>query len=429
MGGILGGILLGSLLTAINAGMSALGDASLQAIEEAGKKDAKIATRILAQRSTIRARLLVARVFCVTFAAGLAGYALLKNEGLGAALVALAIVALVYSLVATLTTTIARQRPRRTTLFLLRWTRPLEWLVAPLAAPLDVLATMIAKAIPEQGEENSARAAELAVEHIIDASEETGSIAKDQAAMLRSVLEFKNTVAREIMVPRTQLVAFALDTPVLEVVDTITKFGHSRYPVFRDHIDQIEGVLYAKDLFAHLQNADPESPIKLEALLRKPVIVAPETRKIGMLLREMQARKSHLVVVVDEFGGASGIVTLEDVVEEIVGDIQDEHDEEVPLVRAAGPDRYFVETSVSVHDLEDAIDESICDDKEGFDTLGGWLVQIAGRVPKAGDALQAGPYEVVILQADDRRITRVEMNRVGDPSEEKDDADAKLAAG
>ena len=337
-------------------------------------------------------------------------------------------VALFYSVTATVSTTLARQRPRKITLSLLRWTRPLEWVLAPLATPMHLIGTLVQKIVPIGVEENPARVAQLAVEHIIDESEEKGSIGEDQAAMLRSVLEFKNTVAREIMVPRTQIVAFSIDTSLDDVLKTIMEFGHSRYPVYRDQIDHIEGILYAKDLFAHLQNKDGSTSADLGSLLRKPVIMAPETQKIGMLLTEMQARKSHLVVVVDEFGGASGIVTLEDVVEEIVGDIQDEHDEEVPLVHAAGPGRFFVDPSVSLYDFEAAIEESICEDKAGFDTLGGWLVQIAGRVPEVGQRLRAGPFEVHILEADARRVTRVDMVRVGE-SPGQDDAEAKLAAG
>jgi CBS domain containing-hemolysin-like protein len=233
--------------------------------------------------------------------------------------------------------------------------------------------------------------------------------------MLRSVLEFKNTVAREIMVPRTQVVAFDIDTSIDEVLASVIESGHSRYPVYRGQIDQVEGILYAKDLFQVLRNTSTPSDILLVDVLRKPVFFAAESQKIGVLLREMQRRRSHLAVVVDEFGGAAGIVTLEDIVEEIVGEIQDEHDEEAPLVYERAPGHYFVDASISVYDL----------DKTDFDSLGGMLVQLAGQVPVIGETLVAGPYRVVVIDADERHVRRVEMLRAST----KEPDEPKAAAG
>ena len=399
------------MLTAVNAGLGALSDARLQAIVEAEGPDARTASRARAQRSAIVARLLVGRVLCVTLAGAMAGYAWLTRGGIGQAVIAVVVVALLYSFLATVTTTLARQRSRRLTLGLLRWARPLEWVFAPIAAPLDWLSRLIQKGVPLGREDNPERVAELAVGHIIDKSEQTGSIAEDQANMLRSVLEFKNTVVREIMVPRTKIVAFSIDTPLDELAPEIIASGHSRYPIYRDQVDHIEGLLYAKDLFQVLDDPGRRVSVKLSELVRRPAFFASETQKIGDLLREMQVRKLHLAVVVDEFGGASGIVTLEDIVEEIVGDIQDEYDKERPRVQSIGPGRYIVDAGVSIYDLEDAIKEEICEDKDGFETLGGWLVQIAGHVPQVGERLVAGPYGVRVLSGDDRKIALVEMAR------------------
>jgi CBS domain containing-hemolysin-like protein len=201
--------------------------------------------------------------------------------------------------------------------------------------------------------------------------------------------------------------------------------GHSRYPVYRGQIDHVEGVLYAKDLFQVLRSTSDASAVVLENVVRKPVFFAAESQKIGALLREMQRRRSHLAVVVDEFGGAAGIVTLEDIVEEIVGEIQDEHDEEAPLVYERAPGHYFVDASISVNDLEEQLGESLCEDKSDFESLGGMLVHLAGQVPIIGETLRAGPYRVVVLDADERHVRRVEMLRVS--TEEPDEP--KAAAG
>ena len=303
-----------------------------------------------------------------------------------------------------------------------KWLRPVELLLAPIAAPLTWINTLVDRVVPEALMQDPSRLAELTVEHVIEQGEEEGAIAEDHAQMLRSVLEFKNTVAREIMVPRTQVVALELETSIDEVLASIMESGHSRYPVYRGQIDHVEGVLYAKDLFQVLRSTSDASAVVLENVLRKPVFFAAESQKIGALLREMQRRRSHLAVVVDEFGGAAGIVTLEDIVEEIVGEIQDEHDEEAPLVHERAPGHYFVDASISVYDLEEHLGESICEDKSDFDSLGGMLVHLAGQVPIIGETLRAGLYRVVVLDADERHVRRVEMLRVS--TEEPDEPTA-----
>jgi CBS domain containing-hemolysin-like protein len=216
-------------------------------------------------------------------------------------------------------------------------------------------------------------------------------------------------------------VAFDIDTSIDDVLTSVIESGHSRYPVYRGQIDQVEGILYAKDLFQVLRNTASPARILLVDVLRKPVFFAAESQKIGVLLREMQRRRSHLAVVVDEFGGAAGIVTLEDIVEEIVGEIQDEHDEEPPLVYERAPGHYFVDASISVYDLEEHLGEAICEDKTDFDSLGGMLVQLAGQVPVIGETLVAGSYRVVVLDADERHVRRVEMLRASteEPDEPK----------
>ena len=181
-------------------------------------------------------------------------------------------------------------------------------------------------------------------------------------------------------------------------------------------IDRLEGVLCAKDLFHLMHNSADSSSIDIAGIVRRPVFLTSESQKIGTLLREMQSRHSHLAVVVDEFGGVAGIVTLEDILEEIVGEIQDEHDEEPDPVQERAPGHYVVDAAESIYDLEERLGESICEDKAEFDTVGGMVVHLAGRVPMVGEHLKTGLFEVVVLGADERRVTRVEVFRsVADP--------------
>ncbi len=422
---IVGGVGLGALLAAVSAGLHALGEAGLQALSEADDRNTEVAERVLRDLDAVQSRLLIGRVLCVALAASFVAYALLQSYGVGMALVGVLGTSVAYAMVATTAAAAVRQRSGQSTLRIWKWLRPVDLLLTPLAAPLSWLGGLVARVVPEVQLDDPGRLAELAVEHVIEQGEETGTMAEDHAQMLRSVLEFRNTVAREIMVPRTHVVAFDIDTSIDEVLARVIESGHSRYPVFRGQIDQVEGILYAKDLFQVFRGTVDTSSILLANVLRTPVFFAAESQKIGVLLREMQRRRSHLAVVVDEFGGAAGIVTLEDIVEEIVGEIQDEHDEEPPLVHERAPGHYFVDAGISVYDLEKHLGEVICEDKTDFDSLGGLLVHLAGQVPVIGETLVAGPYRVVVLDADERHVRRVEMLRAS--TEEPDES--KAAAG
>lgn len=406
---IIGGVGLGALLAAVSAGFHALSEAGLRAFAEAGGRNAAVARRVMRDLSAVQARLLMGRVLCVVLAAAFVAYALLQAHGVGIATLGVVGIAVAYAVLATIAGAAMRRRSGDATLRVWKWLRPIDMLLVPLALPLTWINDLVVKIVPEVKADDPDRLAALTVEHVIGQGEETGTIGQEYAQMLRSVLEFRNTVAREIMVPRTQVVAFEVSTSIEDVLEHVIESGHSRYPVYRGQIDQVEGILYAKDLFQVLRNSHDPSSIVLEDVVRKPVFFAAESQKIGVLLREMQRRRSHLAVVVDEFGGAAGIVTLEDIVEEIVGEIQDEHDEEAPLVYERAPGHYFVDAGISVYDLEEHLGEPICEDKSDFDSLGGMLVHLAGQVPAIGESLHAGPYRVVVLDADERRVRRVEM--------------------
>ncbi|MEM7434666.1 MAG: hemolysin family protein [Myxococcota bacterium] len=415
---------LGALLAGVSAGLRNLGEAGLQALAEADGPNARAAERIFKHLDAVQARLLMGRVLCVSLTASFVGYALLQAGTVLHALIGVLVVAFAYAVVATITGTIVQRRSAAATVRVWKWLRPVELLLLPLATPLGWVRALISRVVKEVQVVDPARLTDLTVEHVIEQGEEIGSIEEDHARMLRSVLEFKNTVAREIMVPRTQIVSFDIEHSVEEALAIVIESGHSRYPVYRGRIDQVEGILYAKDLFQVLGEAGDVSKRQLADLIRTPVFFAAESQKIDHLLTEMQKRHSHLAVVVDEFGGAAGIVTLEDIVEEIVGEIQDEHDEELPLVFERSPGHYFVDAAISVYDLEEHLGEPICDDKSEFDSLGGLLVHLAGRVPAIGETMVTGAFRIVVLDADERHVRRVEMLKTNSAPDEQPKAAA-----
>lgn len=393
----------------------AFGSARMRAARERDDGIGRAAIRFLGHTSSIQARLLTGRVLCNASTAVFAAHAGFVLFDIWGAVVATAIASLAYATVVSVATTFVVRRSSRLALPLFRFCRPLEFLMIPLAAPMFHITRAINRAFPSRPEDAPERVTEIDVEQMIDQGEEAGSITEEHAELLRSVLEFTDTVTREVMVPRTAMVAFAIDTPIQEVVHSVIARGHSRYPVYRDRIDQIEGILYAKDLFRAI--GEPTDGVgELASVIRQPVFYSAESQKISELLREMQARRTHVAIVIDEFGGTSGMVTLEDIIEEIVGEIRDEHDGGEAPVRRIAPGRYMANAAVSVHDLAELTGLQIPEDSGDYDSLGGMIVDIAGRVPARGESIEIGSHHLIIREADDRHVTRVELVSRGVPS-------------
>jgi CBS domain containing-hemolysin-like protein len=242
------------------------------------------------------------------------------------------------------------------------------------------------------------------------------------------VLEFTELSARDAMVPRTKVIGIRLGTSLSEILKTVTESGHSRYPVYREDMDDVFGLLYAKDLFRVMKNtwrpppnedgSDPPPPeavpshseSRLLDIVREPVKFVSESQPLSTLLREMRQDREHIAVVVDEFGGTSGIVTLEDVLEEIVGDIQDEHDyEEAPIVDL-GQGRLICEATVLVSELSAYLGRDL-DPEERYDSLGGMLTDKLGRVPEIGTSMVAYGMRFIVLESDEKHIVKVEIVR------------------
>ena len=404
-------VLVGVTFAALDAALAALGEVRLKAQVDAGGPHARTAARALRDQHAIQARLLMGRVVSLTSAAAISAVVALTYDGISAAIGGAAAVAVLYGVLAEIGTTVARRRAGRWALHMLKWLYPIELLMMPIAAPLAWLGRAVDRAVPSAPSDDPEREAELGLEQLIEEGEEEGSISVDHAELLRSVLEFKNTVAHEVMVPRTQMVAIEVSTPLPEVLELIIDEGHSRYPVYRDKVDNVQGVLYAKDLFALLRNGDGQE-VSLREVIRRPVFYAAETQKIGTLLKEMQFRRVHLAVVVDEFGGTSGIVTLEDILEEIVGEIRDEYDEEEDIgVQEIAPGRYIADAGISVYDLEDYLGVKLHTEEGDYDSLGGMMVDLAGHVPATGESVERGPFRLIVRDSDQRHVRRVEILR------------------
>jgi CBS domain containing-hemolysin-like protein len=240
-----------------------------------------------------------------------------------------------------------------------------------------------------------------------------GSLAHDQSEMIRNVLDFAGATAGEVMVPRTRVKAFEVKTPIADLLKQIADTRHSRYPVYRDSVDNIVGIVHAKDLIAHAAASDL-GQVRLEDLMRKPVAFVPETRSASSVLTEMRAGRHHLAIVIDEFGGVGGIVTLEDLVQQIVGDIRGELENEEPPIVDLGDGRLVVDASIPLADLSRYLGQDLPTDGP-YHSLGGLIVDRLGSVPRAGTSLSAFGLEFVVREADERHVAKVEIVRAAAP--------------
>jgi CBS domain containing-hemolysin-like protein len=276
-------------------------------------------------------------------------------------------------------------------------------LLTPVVGVLTSISSFVFRVLPGDSGRRNPFLTEEELKELVLASEQAGVVEEEEREMIHGVLEMTDKPVREVMVPRVQMVALPSDSTVDEVIAEIREHGHSRIPVYEETIDNITGVIYAKDLLA-TRGQSGSSEARVGVLARPPTFV-PEAKRLGELLQEMQLAKIHLAVVVDEYGGTAGLVTIEDVLEEIVGPIRDEYDlaeqEEVQLV---GTNEALVSASVSLDDVNELLRLHL--EGEDFDSVGGLVYAHLGRIPSVGDIVEAGDGVTITVEAIDRRAIR-----------------------
>jgi CBS domain containing-hemolysin-like protein len=287
---------------------------------------------------------------------------------------------------------------------------PLElitWITRPLVAVLFFLTRIVTApfgADPREG----ALISEEDIKAVIETGEEQGVLDVEERDMLHSVFALGDKQVHEVMVPRTDIVAIDVNTAPQEVLESVVSAGHSRIPVYEGSSDQIIGVLYVKDLFRRL--ARGEKDVTVRPFLR-PAQFVPETKKVDDLLREMQKDKVHIAIVVDEYGGTAGLVTIEDIVEEIVGEIRDEYDVERELVLPVSENEAVMDARVPFAEVQETFGIDSPEGVDEFDTLGGFVTHELGRLPKAGETVQRNGVKFVVESVDGRRVGRVRVIR------------------
>lgn len=275
----------------------------------------------------------------------------------------------------------------------------------PVAALLYNFTHFVTSWLPFRKEELFESRAELRA--LADVGADRGSLNEEEREMIKSVFDYGETAVREIMVPRIDVVGIEKDTPVKRAMEIIRSTRLSKFPVYDKTIDAIEGVLYAKDLLPYLNGS--KNAHNLLSFCREPFFV-PESKQIDDLLKDFQRRREAVAVVVDEYGGTAGLVTVEDIVEEVVGEIRDEFDREPPLILSLGRNRWLVDAKIPINDLQDELPLPFPEERE-YDTLGGFLFQQFGEIPSPGNRTEFGAHEFEVKTVSGTRIIQVVVSK------------------
>jgi CBS domain containing-hemolysin-like protein len=399
-------IALAAFLALAETGLTRTSRVKAVALEEQGKRGATALLRLMEHPERTLNPVLFLLLLCNTVAATLVGVVAAHAFGpLGVAVATAFEVVVIFVFAEAMPKTWAVQHSERAALIaapavsaLVRFP-PLRWISSGLIAVSNFI-------LPGKGIKQGPYVSEQELLAMADAAAQEEVIERDERTLIHSIIDFGDTVVREVMVPRPDMVAVESTAKIADVIEIAIAAGFSRIPVYGQGIDDILGVIFVKDLIRAEREGRTDEPVS--TIMREASFV-PETKRVSELMREMQARKSHLAIVVDEYGGTAGLVTLEDVIEELVGEIEDEYDvAESPVERLPGGD-VRVTSRMALDEVNDLLGASL---PEGdWDTVGGLVYGLLGHVPTEGEAVEADGYRLIAERVQGRRIGRVRVAR------------------
>lgn len=301
--------------------------------------------------------------------------------------------------------TFAIQQPVRTSLFVALPLRLFYVIFKPFIWMLNGFANGILKLFGfETSHSGEAHHSSEELQYLLDQGKKSGVLDSTEHELIKNVFDFNGRVAKNIMVPRTQISGVELNSNKDELLNRIIKEGYSRMPVYEDTMDKIVGIVQAKDILPLMVN---QTEFNLRDIIREPYFI-PETKKINDLMTELQLKRIQIAIVMDEFGGTAGMVTLEDIVEELVGEIQDEYDEEKPIVERINSTEFVINALASIYDVNEELPHDLPEDGD-FDTVSGWLGEIFGKIPEVGEQKEANGYNITVLKKAGQNIESVKL--------------------
>jgi putative hemolysin len=383
-------------------------------------RERSVQTLLDPRRSLVSALQLV-QAIAIGLAASLITFIILRQGGWGPVVIAVLVTGTIFLFFGqAVPRALARTRPSATAGVLLSLCRVVATLVRPLSALSDGAADLFTRLLGGEHPDTVPAGSEDELLIITRDDSDDGVIEPEERRMIDNVLRLEDTTARDIMVPRVDIVAVAEDASSQDIVDAMTEKGHTRLPVYRESIDEIVGILYAKDLLPFVIGSTRMLPIKQ---LLRPAYLVPESKRLDDLLGELRRNRVHIAVVSDEYGGTAGLVTIEDILEEIVGEIQDEYDEETTLLEQVSGSEIIVDGRLPIEEIEGALGIALTGEDDPYGTAAGFVHWHLERMPQEGDHFDAHGIRAEVLDVEGHRLRRLRLTRLAaeDPSLESDE--------
>ncbi|HEY5475425.1 MAG TPA: hemolysin family protein [Tepidiformaceae bacterium] len=396
------------VVAAAETALERASEARIQAYAAHGDRRARRIAENVERPRDFLGPLTAARVFAAALVVAMFAYLGARDLGALRGVVGIGFLGGVY--VAFLEMTVgllAARKPEETALQLSSLVRATAMVFAAPAFVLSLPSRVVARSLSAV-----APASKTDILALVEREEAAGGVEEQERRMIRGVIDLEDKTAREIMVPRIDIAAAEVDQGVADVVAIVNERGFSRIPAYRETIDDIVGIAYAKDMLRAVTSGGKLTT--LDGLLREPMFI-PESKRLDELLTEMRAARTHMAIVVDEYGGTAGLVTIEDLLEEIVGEIEDEYDVSGPTVDIISEDEAVLDAGVSTDMLNELFQVSV--ESDDFDTIGGFVIESLGRLPSVGDEVKIDGLQISVLSMAGRRIRRVRVARVSESPE------------
>ncbi len=404
-------VVFGSLLAIAEAAISRMTRVRAMALKEDGRRNAALLERIENDPPTYLNSIYLAVMFAQNGSAILmAIYAERRFDSLGITLTSIGFTLLYFVFVEAMSKTYGILHSDRAALLLAPFVYGLARLFAWPTKALIGLANVL---LPGKGLKAGPFVSEEDIRSMAEVGREEGAIEAEETELIHSIFEFGDTIVREVMVPRPDIVAIEVKKSLRAVQDLVLKHGFSRLPVYREQLDDVVGVIYAKDVLKTLHQR--KSDVKIDDIARKPHFV-PESKKVAELLREMQRDKFHIAIVTDEYGSVVGLITLEDLLEELVGEIADEYDREEPQIEPVDDHTFRVNARLAIDEANEILDASFPDTE--WDTVGGLMQGLLGQIPRQGQEVTFENFRFVAERVKGRRIGRILIERLPEADED-----------
>ncbi len=403
-------LILCGLASAAETAFTSISRIKLKNLVEEGDAKAADIEHLLAEPNTFLSSILIVNSVAVIVASSLATVLALRFSTTYGGLLSSILISLVVLIFCEITPkTAAVQNPLRWARVLVGAVKGTAWVLHPVVAMLGGITSFFVRMLGGQIKHNSPFVTEEELRLLVTVGEEEGVLEEEETDMIHSIFEFADTTVREVMIPRIDMVTLDSNATVTEAVDVALQGGFSRIPVYEESvgIDEIIGVLYTKDMLKQLREGHNTFPIRD---LVRPAYFVPESKKLDDLLREIRQKRVHMVIVVDEYGSVAGLVTIEDLVEEIVGDIQDEYDHEEVLYEKVNENSYIFDAKINIYEFSDMLDMKLEDGD--YETLGGFVYEQLDKIPIEGDSTTYKDLKFTVLATRGRRITKIRVERI-----------------